>query len=85
MKEATGELVSSVTVLVAIGILMASFYYVLWPVIKQGFENTTACNKAICEPCKDSSGKPSNKCDTVTCYRNGIKDDEHEVKCVYKG
>lgn len=77
MKQATGDLNSGVVVLVAIGILIAFFYYTLWPMLKQNFDAQSQCSKAICNSCPDSN------CDYVTCH---LKDDpSNTFECVYKG
>ncbi len=81
MKEATGELNSAVVVLLAVGVLIAFFYYTLWPMIKNNFDKTSQCKKAICEPCI-IGGKVSNKCKMVECHLEG----SNEIfECVYKG
>lgn len=77
MKEATGELNSVVVVMLAIGVLIAFFYYTLWPMIKQNFNKNSQCSKAICEKCT------TGNCDTVTCH---MKNDPSTLfECVYKG
>lgn len=77
MKEATGELNATVVVVMAVGTLMAFFYYTLWPIIKSNFDSNSQCSKAICEKCD------TGKCDFVTCH---LKDEpDREFKCVYKG
>jgi hypothetical protein len=77
MKEATGELNATIAVVLAVGVLMAFFYYTLWPIIKNNFEESTQCSKAICEKC------PSGDCETVECYSK--KDETKKFECVYKG
>ena len=79
MKEATGELNTTIIVVLAVGVLMAFFYYTLWPIVKDNFEKNTQCSKAICEPCRDKN----KKCDTVTCHSKN--DSTKEFQCVYKG
>lgn len=78
MKEATGELNTTVVVVLAIGVLMAFFYYTIWPIIKVNFDTNSKCSKAICESC------PNNDCDYVTCY-NREDPNRVEFKCLYKG
>lgn len=82
MKEATGELNATVVVILAVGVLIAFFYYTLWPILKGNFESQTRCSKAICEPCKDASGNPSVKCGTVNCHLEGKTE---TFECVFKG
>ena len=84
MKEATGELNATIVVVLAVSVLIAFFYYTLWPIIKGNFNQSSQCSKAICEPCKDSSGNPSNDCKVVDCYIK-TKQGKDEFKCVYKG
>ena len=62
MKEATGELNATVVAVVAVGILLAFFYFTIWPVIRENTEHNTNCSKAICNKCPNSDGK------TVSCY-----------------
>lgn len=77
MKETTGELNAAVVVIMAIGILMAFFYYTLWPIIKTNFERNSQCSKAICEGC------PSSNCEYVTCHSKN--DPSKTFECLYKG
>ncbi len=88
MKETTGELNATVAVMLAIGVLIAFFYYTLWPLIKNNFDKNSQCSKAICEKCDlNGDGKADVGCETVTCYPKG---EEHQpgvndFQCVYKG
>ena len=76
MKEATGELNMAIVVVLAISILIAFFYYTVWPVIHQNFEKNSQCSKAICN-------KATLKDGYVECH---LKNDETvKFKCVYKG
>lgn len=77
MKEATVELNATVVVVLAVSVLMAFFYYTIWPLIKTNFDKNSQCSKAICESCK------SKDCETVKCH---TKDNPSEIfECVYKG
>lgn len=76
MKEATGELNITIIVITAVGVLMAFFYFTVWPIIKENLNNSSRCSKAICEGCK------SGKCEFVKCHLSGS---EEEFECVYKG
>lgn len=77
MKESTSELNATVVVVLAIGVLIAFFYYTLWPVLKANFEKNSQCSKAICEIADtDNDGY-------VNCHS---KNDEANIfECVYKG
>ena len=77
MKETTGELNTTVVVVLAVGVLMAFFYYTLWPLLKENFNKSSQCSKAICDSC------PSGKCETVRCHSKNNPSEEFE--CVYKG
>ncbi len=76
MKEATGELNTSVVVIVAIGAMAAFFYFTLWPLIRGNVNSSTNCSKAICLKC------PTNNCKEVDCHLPG---DNNYFKCVWKG
>ena len=82
MKEATGELNITVVVVISVGILIAFFYYTLWPMLNTNFEQNASCAKAVCpNPC----GPGNNTCaeieSLVTCYTKN----NTEVKCPWKG
>ncbi|MBE6161215.1 MAG: hypothetical protein E7158_03245 [Firmicutes bacterium] len=81
MKEATGELNMTVVIVIAVGVLTAFFYTILWPMIKSNFDHNASCAKAVC------------KCDS-TCEKTGIakctyKDKKTgkktETECPWKG
>ena len=79
MEESTGELNNSIVVVLAVGVLIAFFYYTIWPIIKESFDKTSRCSKAICEPCKNAN----HKCEFVSCY---LKENPSDIfECVYKG
>lgn len=75
MKEATGELNATIVVVMAITVLIAFFYYAIWPLIKENFDKNTQCSKAICEKDNDNDGY-------VTCHK---KNDNKTFTCVFKG
>ena len=75
MKEATGQLNSTVVVVLAIAVLSAFFYFTLWPALKTNMEQTTNCSKAWCE------GKPNSDGLTVQCYYGK---DKKPITCVWK-
>ena len=79
MKEATGELNSTVIVVTAVGLLAAFFYTVIWPGLRNNMDHNTRCSDAWCEKCKDPSG-----CGVVTCHyeSNGQQQD---IQCPWKG
>ena len=79
MKEATGELSSTVIVVVSVGILVAFFYYTVWPIIDHNFKTQTACDKAVC------SSKPDSKGYVNCVYTDKKTNKTTEISCKYKG
>jgi hypothetical protein len=78
MKEATGELNSTLVVVIAVGLLAAFFYYTLWPILKNNMDQNSMCSQAWCDSHANDDGI------TVKChYKSGneIKD----ITCVWKG
>ena len=82
MKEATGELNMTVVIVIAVGILAAFFYTVIWPAISNNFHSNANCNDAICE-CPNNA----TNCKLANCYlvdENGDKDGD-TFQCPWKG
>ena len=79
MKEATGQLNSTLVVVLAVGVLSAFFYFALWPGLKSNMEYHTKCSKAICDKCPkdDSNGK------LVSCYYCDDKGTPVEITCTW--
>ena len=73
MKEATSELANLLVVSASVAILVAFFYFTIWPIIRNNFEAQTACEKAVCEAKPDKNG-------LVNCKLN-----DNIFKCKYKG
>ena len=69
MKEATSELNVTVIVVISVGILMAFFFTVFWPMLDNNFERESNCKKATCD-CKYAL-QNDNKC---TCWVGENKD-----------
>ena len=78
MKEATGELNSTIVVVIAVGLLMAFFYTLIWPMLRNNISANTKCAAAVCEKC-DTSANPKG-CPTVPCHYKG-----ETFNCVWKG
>ena len=74
MKNATSELANVLVVVASVAILVAFFYYTVWPMIENNFAAQTSCEKAICSS-KDDDGDGM-----VTCIYN-----EQEITCKHKG
>ena len=91
MKEATGELNMTVVIVIAVAILAAFFYTLIWPLIKQNYDGNASCAKAICT-CDDVCGKtgqadcyvPSNKDKDNVASRQDYDPDSH-FRCPWKG
>ena len=49
MKEATGELNSTIVVVMAIAGLMALFSIFIFPMVMEGFDKRAVCADAICD------------------------------------
>lgn len=74
MKEATGELANLLIVSVSVAILVAFFYFVVWPMIDSNFKKQTSCDKAVCE------GADNDHDGYVDCKYKG-----ETFRCRYKG
>ncbi len=88
MKETTGELNLTLIVVMAVGVLVAFFYFVIWPFLNTNFMSNSMCSKAVCDnPCGQGSG--TNVCNEaighlVECkVKNGT--DDVTIMCPWKG
>ena len=85
MKEATGELNMTVFVVIAVGILTAFFFTVVWPMMRSSQNRVANCNVAVCDPGTYDNGQVSCvifKKDNNGRLTNEIKD---KIKCPWKG
>ena len=78
MKETTSELNLTIVVVMAVAALMAFFYTLIWPMLRNNISANTKCQAAVCEKC-DTSANP-NGCPTVPCHYKG-----ETFNCVSKG
>lgn len=79
MKEATGELNMTVFVVIVVAALVAFFYTIIWPLIRNNLASTTKCSDAICESTPNSDG-------LVNCYYQDKKGNKStSFTCVWKG
>ena len=81
MNEATGELNATVFVVMVVGVLMAFFYFTLWPLLRTNFEKTTQCKQAVCDKCANGQ----KKCDYVMCWKKGEYHQGEGFECVFRG
>lgn len=82
MKQAAGELNMTVVIVIAVGILAAFFYTIIWPLISDNFNRNSKCSAAICICNRDD-----NKCVMADCYlvdSSGNKKGE-TFQCPWKG
>ena len=85
MKEASGELNSTIIVVLIVAALAAFFFSVLWPLIKSSQASSLSCQKAVCGyDCSGHKKTPSNG--TVECcYKKDKSDQGTPITCPYKG
>lgn len=79
MKEATGELNTTVVVILLVAFLSSFFFGVLWPNIRGNFSANTKCDEAICEKAPRSDGK------TVNCTYKEKDGSTTNIVCTWKG
>lgn len=79
MKEATGELNSTVIVVISVGVLMTFFFSYLWPMIHQNFQRESDCNRATCDCSEEVRKQHDGKCE---CTHPDL---DEPIYCVYKG
>ena len=80
MKEASGELNLTVVVVMAVAALMAFFYTLIWPTIRNNMASNTKCQAAVCKKCEDPDGYS-----TVACTYRDTNGYESYFKRVWKG
>lgn len=81
MKQATGELNSSIIVMTAVALLTAFFFMVIWPNIKGTLTDRATCANAVCNPGFDSEGFAH--CHPPKNTWRGT--DTGEILCPYRG
>ena len=78
MKEAVGELNGTIIVVIVVGLLIALFYGLVWPIIKDGLKDNARCADAVCDV-----GIRSGELG-VECY-SPHSDKTDTFYCPYKG
>lgn len=78
MKEATGELNSAIIVVIVVGLLIAFFYGLIWPMIKDGLKDNARCADAVCDVGVEAGTV------AVECYSPHDESKEY-FYCPYKG
>ena len=89
MKETTGELNMTIIVVIAVAILVAFFYFVIWPSLDENFEANSKCSRAICllpDECKGKK-KNDNACNEVLegLVECKVPGSETKIYCPWKG
>ena len=79
MKEATGELNTTVVTVILVASMASFFYFTIWPTLQNNLNKNVGCSKAICD-------KKPNDDGTVNCqiWENGVLIDD-DITCVWKG
>jgi len=80
MKEATEELSGMLVVAILIGMLIAFFLTMVWPVLHADFERNSSCDKAICGRTCDGAIKNDVSDGMISCCYK-----KNDIKCPYKG
>ena len=79
MKEATGELNSTLIVVIAIAGLSAFFFTIIWPMIRDDLKYDSNCANAVCE-----QGIRVGNVGLVCSWRDR-NNTPHEISCPYTG
>ncbi len=80
MRQALGELNSSIIVVLIVGLLIALFYGLVWPTIRNGLKNNSRCADAVCDV-GIKAGETG-----VECYSPHVEEGKREYfYCPYKG
>ena len=78
MKEATGELNSTIIVVIAIAGLMALFSIIVFPTVMAGFDKRAQCADAICD-------RGYNSHYLSYCYSPKDPGKNNVFECPYRG
>lgn len=81
MKAAMGELNMTVIVVLAVGILSAFFFLVIWPMVSNNFEQTANCKKAVCN-CTIRDAANQCKC---AATKSDLNDESNIFYCPFGG
>ncbi len=80
MKEATGELNATVIIFTAVALLAVVFFTVVWPMVKEGFYNSSSCSNAVCDNGYILSGSDKGK-----AYCHTPNDTSDIFTCPFRG
>ena len=82
MREATGELNITVVVVTLVAVLVAFFYAVIWPIVKNNLTYTQNCNNVVCDGSQIDRSTGKVKCQY---YDNNGKAVGNSIMCPWKG
>lgn len=86
MKEVSGELNLTVIVAIAVGILIAFFFYFMWPAINENYAREANCRKATCNCAgADKSDDHMCECTYIEVDNDGKEKEYGPFKCPYGG
>ncbi len=77
MKQATGDLNTTVIVLAAVAMLSAVFFMVIWPSVRQGMKEDANCSNAVCDVGYNQNGM-------ANCY-NPQDSSKNVFECPFRG
>lgn len=83
MREATGELNMTVIVFAAVALLTALFFFIVWPMIKQGLREDEFCANAICDNGYNSNGMAF--CRNPEAGTSKLPGKEDSFQCPFRG
>ena len=84
MKETTGELNLTLIAVIAVAILVAFFYFVIWPSLDNNFKANSNCSRAVCEnPCRDGENACVDGMGTLAKCK--VVGTDVEIYCPWKG
>jgi len=77
MKAATGELNLAVLVIIAVAVMSAFFFTVIWPNLRDNQHSIMDCRRAVCNNTSNGDG-------TVTCWMGQVGNGAG-FPCTWKG
>ena len=86
MKEATGELNTTVITVILVASLASFFYFTIWPTLQNNLNQNIGCSKAICP----NIYRPDNsnlfyEDGTVDCDIYDSNGSKSTIRCPWKG
>ena len=79
MKEATGELNTTVVTVILVASIASFFYFTIWPMLQNNLNQNVGCSKAIC--LKENRHEDG----TVDCTIYDTNGSKSTIRCPWKG